>query len=362
MKTRRAEAYWVPERKRWQINVQRDGRRKTFVSSKPGRTGKHEAETKADRWLEDFSEEQTFENASRLFFEDIRKDIRETSYVMYTSLYNNHVKPCIPPSKKLSTITLYDWQNILDNCADKSRNTCAGVRNIINMIVNYSIKRGWAVKSVEGLLDIPVQATAAKQKRAISNEEIARLMEISTDEYWFANVYKFIVLTGLRRGEAMALMWNDVDMAKACLRVQRNVNGMGEINTGKTKNAERTVPLQTTAMNVLQDQKKLIQSMQISSPYIFPTADGKMIEKTKIVTEEFMRVCKKHKINATLHELRHTFISILKSDMPIALLKQAVGHSTSMDTIGIYGHEVESDVGQIAEIIETSFKKNTKKS
>ena len=48
-----SEAYWVDRYHRWQVNVQRDGKRKTFTSTLTGRKGKLEAERKADRWLED---------------------------------------------------------------------------------------------------------------------------------------------------------------------------------------------------------------------------------------------------------------------------------------------------------------------
>lgn len=45
------EAMWIEARKRWQINVQKDGERKTFVCSRVGKKGKIEAEKKADAWL-----------------------------------------------------------------------------------------------------------------------------------------------------------------------------------------------------------------------------------------------------------------------------------------------------------------------
>ncbi len=41
-------AAWLPNQQRWQIKVQKDGVRKTFTSSKPGRTGQREANAKAD--------------------------------------------------------------------------------------------------------------------------------------------------------------------------------------------------------------------------------------------------------------------------------------------------------------------------
>lgn len=46
-------AVWIESRNRWQINVQKDGIRKTFTSSKPGKTGQREANAKADRWLDE---------------------------------------------------------------------------------------------------------------------------------------------------------------------------------------------------------------------------------------------------------------------------------------------------------------------
>lgn len=60
---RSAEAIWVEARNRWQINMQNDGKRKTFTSSLPGRKGKHDAELKADEWLESQTEDRRFGSA-----------------------------------------------------------------------------------------------------------------------------------------------------------------------------------------------------------------------------------------------------------------------------------------------------------
>ena len=71
---RRAEAAWVESRSRWQINVQRDGKRKTFTSTLPGRKGKHEAEAKADDWLEaGMPDDMRFDTAWGIYLDHIRK-------------------------------------------------------------------------------------------------------------------------------------------------------------------------------------------------------------------------------------------------------------------------------------------------
>ena len=50
MQTKKVEARWEPGRKRWRVNAQRNGERKTFYSTVPGLRGKKEAEQKVDSW------------------------------------------------------------------------------------------------------------------------------------------------------------------------------------------------------------------------------------------------------------------------------------------------------------------------
>ena len=52
MSTRTNTATWDEKRKHWRISVQKDGVRKNFYSSTPGRTGQREANKKADAWLD----------------------------------------------------------------------------------------------------------------------------------------------------------------------------------------------------------------------------------------------------------------------------------------------------------------------
>ena len=54
--TRTNEARWDEARKRWRIDVQRDGKRRPFYSAIPGRKGKAECHYKADEWLEEGGE------------------------------------------------------------------------------------------------------------------------------------------------------------------------------------------------------------------------------------------------------------------------------------------------------------------
>lgn len=62
-----------------------------------------------------------------------------------------------------------------------------------------------------------------------------------------------------------------------------------------------------------------------------------------------------HGIKPTLHELRHTTVSLVKTELPEELLKRVVGHSKSMDTFGVYGHDVQGELDRAATILDTVF-------
>ena len=60
--------------------------------------------------------------------------------------------------------------------------------------------------------------------------------------------------------------------------------------------------------------------------------------------------------------MRHTFVSIVKVDVPEQLLKSTIGHSKSMDTFGTYGHDVDGELKRTADILDSVFDKVLNKS
>ena len=59
----------------------------------------------------------------------------------------------------------------------------------------------------------------------------------------------------------------------------------------------------------------------------------------------------------SVHELRHTMISVMKSDLPLPVLQSVVGHTASMDTIGTYGHTGDRDRQEAAAAIDKAYQR-----
>lgn len=354
---RRAEAIWIESRKRWQINVQRDGIRKTFTSSSPKRAGKREAEEKADRWLETFETQQRFAAAWDAYMADKQKAVSTSSYKRYQSV-EKQIKPEIAPAKYIDRITIYDWQTIIDKVADtgSSKANLDIIRLLIIGFTDYARRRGWACKEVRSG-DLNTDAGKEKKaRRALNKNELANLMTLDYDASRLAYAFKFMALTGIRRGEMMGLQWADVSATESKMQIVRAINHLGEVTTGKTANAQRTVPLTQAAFDVLDAQRKALVLENVISPYVFPNATGAPLTAA-IVENEWDRIRRETGITTVIHELRHTYISIVKTDVPLETLKTMIGHSANFDTIKTYGHETDGEAARTAHMVEEAFKR-----
>ena len=88
-------AKWIESAGRWQINVQKNGVRKTFTSAKPGRTGQREANKKADDWLEKGLQTRgkTVESAYAEYLERASKISGQSNYRPKESRWRVWIQP-----------------------------------------------------------------------------------------------------------------------------------------------------------------------------------------------------------------------------------------------------------------------------
>ena len=166
--------------------------------------------------------------------------------------------------------------------------------------------------------------------------------------------WRLYVVTGLRRGELAGLRREDI--ADGMIVVQRSINSSNEITTGKNDNARRAIALSATARAVLDDQAAMLRRAGIVSPWVFPDARGARSNPNAIY-KQWLTYRLQHDMRSSVHELRHTFVSASKSDMPLELLKATVGHSATMDTLGVYGHELDGEKERAAGIVDAVFGK-----
>ncbi|MEZ4819964.1 MAG: site-specific integrase [Bdellovibrionota bacterium] len=133
-------------------------------------------------------------------------------------------------------------------------------------------------------------------------------------------LYATAIFTGMRAGEIAGLRWNDIDLNKRLIRVQRSFNG--PTKSGK----ERVVPILDALLPLLKHWR-LKNPLQV----VFPNSVGNLRQPSdRIFQEVFQKCLKKAGLNRIkFHDLRHTFASHwMMNNGSLYRLKDILGHST----------------------------------
>ena len=119
-------AQWVESTQRWRVSVQKDGVRKQFYSSKPGRTGQREANAKADAWLDNgiAARAGRVEDVCKTWLHNVEITTSSTNYRPLESRWRCWVLPVLG-KKRINAITDQDLQTVINNAhvAGKSKKT-----------------------------------------------------------------------------------------------------------------------------------------------------------------------------------------------------------------------------------------------
>jgi len=191
----------------------------------------------------------------------------------------------------------------------------------LKSVFQRAVERGYLRENPFGRLR-PVRE-AEQEIRVLSTDEIERLLGACPSTFWRALVF-ILVTTGLRRGEALALQWADVDLDGGLVHIRCT-------DTHRTKSGRnRVVPLVPAAVGLLRAFRA-----EGSGPYVFETEGGSVPLRR---LREFRKIVKAAGIPAcTLHDLRRTYVSSLAmGGVNQAVVQKLAGHASIDTTIRHY--------------------------
>ncbi len=348
-----AKAIWDDNRQYWKCNAQAEGQRKSFYSKTPGKRGQREAEAKAQEWVSfRRTEDPRLSEAVAAFEAEKCKTCAAYTVGIYKAISRTWLLVPWLEGKRLSRISLQDWQRVIDDAtaAGRAKRTIRNIRSYIVSLTEYARRCRWVSEAVDAdSLRISQQAPE-KEKQILQPEPLKRLFDPQVDD-WYINAYRLAAVAGLRRGEMVGLTWEHI--TDTSIEVTCSVNRDGVTTGGKTKNARRVIPMTEHARAILQDQRERLRRNGIVTRWVFPNDLGKRTVPDRM-SSAWQRFRKEAGLpeDVTLHGLRHTMISLYKADVPEQLLKRVVGHSVKMDTFGVYGHEVADERARTAAMMD----------
>lgn len=173
--------------------------------------------------------------------------------------------------------------------------------------------------------------------------------------------------TGMRRGELLAVRWQDIDLNTGKITVARSLEqtkaGL-RFKLPKTKRGRRTISLPMSAVAELRSYKRAQQEQRLAlgggklpdGSLLFCDIEGEP-RRPNAVTKDWERVARAAGVGfANLHTLRHTHAShLIANGLDILTISRRLGHSTPTITLATYGHLFPQTDDRAAQIMDASF-------
>lgn len=294
-----------------------------------------------------------------------KRTVRPNTVRNYTERYERNIKHVIGklPLKEVQTI---HCQKIFLDMADEDyrSTTIYQTRIALYNMLEFAKECGVIIenpckKSVKSDIGKPTE-----KKEALTIDVQKKFLEGATGQS-YENQYRFILQTGLRTGELVALQWKNVDFKKKTLTIEQSMEyrySVGEWRLGppKSKSGYRTIPLTDEAIRILKAQKRKNRRIKVIpiqwADYIFLSRKGEPVKNSAYDTALF-KICDKAGIKRfSMHVLRHTFATrCIEGGMKPKILQVILGHSKLSITMDLYVHATEEEklkeLNMVAEVL-----------
>ena len=173
--------------------------------------------------------------------------------------------------------------------------------------------------------------------------------------------------TGLRRSEALALRWCDIDLDRRTIRVEQSLEqtkGGLRFKPPKTRYGRRAITIPVSVVDELRRHWKAQQELRLAlglgkppdDALVFPNSDG-MPRSPNAVTKAWAQAVVTHKLpQVSLHALRHTRASqLIASGLDVLTISRRLGHGSPAITLGVYGHLFANTDDRAAQVFEAAF-------
>lgn len=176
------------------------------------------------------------------------------------------------------------------------------------------------------------------------------------------------VALGLRKGELLALRWEDVDLKAGSLRVRATVQRLGKgvglvVGTPKTARSRRTLPLPRVLVDTLTEHRAAQTREREAAGeawhdvgLVFTTSRGTMIEPRNLNRFLDEAIARAGMRRIRFHDLRHTCASLLLAQgVSARVVMEVLGHTQLSMTTDLYGHVLPSVLRTAADALDVVF-------
>jgi integrase len=327
-------------------------------------------------------EERTHVMSSRLTLRDyllkewlpaIEHTVRSTTYRSYVAHVECHILPYLGslPLQRLSGAqinTLYAKlaQSGKRNGKGLSTPSIRHVHAVLHRACKDAVRWGRLARNPVEAADPPrISGNSRCEMKTWSAEQLGAFLTAIHEDRLHA-LWHTLAMTGMRRGEALGLLWEDVDLENARLSVRRALIPSGRevvVSEPKTARGRRSIALDPETVEVLKAQAARQLGEQdewgdgwTDTGLVFTKENGEALHPED-VTRYFRQAVKKAMLpTIRLHDLRHTHATLaLRAGIHPKVVSERLGHAAVSITLDTYSHAIpamqEEAAALIAELV-----------
>ena len=291
------------------------------------------------------------------------KKVKFTTYSSSIAIYDCHIRnSCLGqmPLKEIKNIHIQSFLNDLTENQSLKRGTIIDYLSPLKVAFRQAVKCGYIQINPTDNIIIPQQTsrTSAK-KEALTKKEQDLFLSYAEKTVYF-HLFQFLLLTGLRSGEALALTWDDIDMENRLIKIDKNLsvitgerkeicrnanikvgNTMHTLTTPKTNQSIRTIPISDSCYQVL---SVLFESKNKETNLVFHTKRNNYVSVSN-VNVSIKKICEHVNKDSdrikpfSSHTFRHTFATrCFENGLSAKMVQELLGHSNMATTMNVYTH------------------------
>lgn len=266
--------------------------------------------------------------------------VKESTYHKTLREYELHILPKFK-DKYIQDITIKECQEFANGLTHlvKGKHIVSQLR----ILLDYAMKLQYIKTNPVNNIITPSYKKSQKKLDFLEAEEVTKLLEYFKDHLYWLCCFRLLIYTGIRRGECLALEWEDIDFQNNKISITKTLT-IGEdykviVSSAKTENSIREIYVDRETMLLL---KKL--KLQSTSKILFPNKKGTYTRLSNVqdMLNRATRLQRLKKIR--VHDLRHTHASLsFASGSTVKTLQKRLGHSDIKTTMNIYVHTTKDD-------------------
>ncbi len=298
--------------------------------------------------LPTLDERRTTENYLRWWVKEVLPGtIKDSTVEDYSWVLEHYVIPHVGrvPLAKLAPEQVHQMLRNLEQ-EGKSARTRQYARAVLRRALGHAERWGMVTRNVAALVEGP-RAVKTRLDDTLTAAEAQRLLAVASEDRLCA-LAVIVLRLGLRKGEVLALRWENVDLDAGELQVQGTLKRkVGEglvLDTPKTKAGERTLPLLADCREALVSRRRRQAAEKLEAGpawaeggFVFTTPLGPPIDPRN-VNRWWDSLCERAGIgHRRFHASRHTAATLLlDAGVPLEVVSAILGHASLAITADVY--------------------------